>query len=835
MKSVIVGAVVLAATPVMAAPVATLSIDVDGDGTADALELDGDGTLHVAAKLRGDVKLGKPVTRAQLAVARPGPSAQILVDATTAAGREAIVVEARGGSWREVQRFPLGGVGLDREYGVEAAATPAGIVRFQSRADVTRCDGKPAFLFAEQLDGTAWKRIDPPMFVAGVPAVAQARVDTAAAAVPLLYQARAASHQAGATDAGGLAIPRELDDGKLETAWREDLPSGGEGQFFTFQPRVPSARAQQLRIVPGLPTSAANMRSFGRPRALVIAAASGTWRTELPDAATAPLGAAYVVDLPQPVDGCITVVLESVYGRAQGTTAIAELEVFAEGERAGGGESLLARLVAEGKDGAVSAAAALARRGAAGATAIDNELAKATEAGARRRLVAALVKIKDPAAAPALVRAATSGWVRDKDLSDLIAALAATNQLQALHDLAGKEDLAVDQRVAAASRISADAQGLPLLLDLAGKGPRGVRHEVIERLAAAPLMTLVQAASTQSDAAASGDLWRAITRRAKTVPADRAAAGAAMLASLASATDYERRYRLVDGVAMHGDAPAIATLDAFLRALPAGTQSAALRQVAIRGLAQNPLPAASTIIVALARDTDPGVRLASVSALASVDVDAAGPWHTTTGPDGIDRVIINGLVGDNWPEVRRRSAVALGSRCQRPGPARSLADAVGTDPEIDVRTDALTALVQCKASGIAPLLQHTWDDGKTPTPVRVHAVGLVVLLGDKPLATSLVQRFTQWRGESLTSTDALALAQASAATIGRLAPPGAAEALIDALDDSAFPEIVASAALGLGALGPACPPAAKAKLTAIARSDEPSSIVAKRAAAQCGR
>jgi len=57
----------------------------------------------------------------------------------------------------------------------------------------------------------------------------------------------------------------------------------------------------------------------------------------------------------------------------------------------------------------------------------------------------------------------------------------------------------------------------------------------------------------------------------------------------------------------------------------------------------------------------------------------------------------------------------------------------------------------------------------------------------------------------------------------------------DALDDSAFPEIVQAAALGLGALGRGCPSAAKARLADLARSDEPSAVAARRAAAQCGR
>ena len=98
--------------------------------------------------------------------------------------------------------------------------------------------------------------------------------------------------------------------------------------------------------------------------------------------------------------GCVTVVLESTYGPAQGTTAIAELEVYAVGERGGSGEALLAHVIAAGAPGATASAAELATRGAAAAAAIDSELSATTDPAARRRLVAALARVSDPGAHP---------------------------------------------------------------------------------------------------------------------------------------------------------------------------------------------------------------------------------------------------------------------------------------------------------------------------------------------------------------------------------------------------------------------------------------------------
>jgi hypothetical protein len=127
--------------------------------------------------------------------------------------------------------------------------------------------------------------------------------------------------------------------------------------------------------------------------------------------------------------------------------------------------------------------------------------------------------------------------------------------------------------------------------------------------------------------------------------------------------------------------------------------------------------------------------------------------------------------------------------------------------------------------------KSTWQ----PLPVREHAIGQVVALGDKQLATQLCKRFTDWRGQAIESKEALVLAQRAAATIGTLAPACAAPSLMAGLDDSAFPEIVSASALALGELGPACPAAAKTKLAALSRSEDQSTMAAKRGVAKCGR
>jgi hypothetical protein len=839
----------LAAGAARAAPVAALAEDLDGDGAPDAIELGADGVVHLAGRPGGAVRLAPAIAHGTLAVSRYRGQVYVVAEiaatpsaAAAAPAREVVILHADAGGWRELLRVPVGGVGLDHDYGVEVDAAPDGVYRYQTRGDIRRCDGKPAYLFAEKFDGTRFRRTSalPSNVPETAPALA-ARLDAAHPAPPLVYQARVASYEVGIGDAGGLGIPRELDDGRLDTVWREELAaSAGEGQFFTFEPRAADARARQLRIVPGNPTSSQEMRTFNRPRRLAIVAAHGAWRVELPDAASEPPGAAYTVDLPEPVAGCITVVLESTYGPAQGTTAIAELEVFADGERSGGGDALLARVVAQGAAGATTAAATLARRGAAGAAAIDAELAATADPATRRRLIHALAGVADPAAVPELRHAAAAGWVRDQDLLDVIAALGGLGQVQDLHDLAaglaGGGALPVAARAAAVAQLPVTGPGFALLVDLAGGGGRELRRAVIERMSGAPAAALLAAVAAETRPAAAGDLWRAIARGARAVPASRGPALAAMLAALPAATDYERRYRLVDGIAALGDAAGLAALEALFRGLPASAERAALRQVAMRAVGSAPRPEAVQLVLDSVRDGDPGVRLAALAALAGGD--AAGGWTAPGAPgkvdDAIDNAVADASAEDRWPEVRRRAITALAARCRRTVAIQSLGDALDDDHDLGVRGDALSALVQCRAPGIAERLARLWDDGKAPLELRSRAVLEAAALGDPRLGLALVEHFARWRGDAMQSATALELAQSAAASLGRLGPPGAARALIDALDDGAFPEIVQAAALGLGALGPACPPEARARLVELARSDAPSAFAAKRAAAQCG-
>ncbi len=838
----------LAVTTASAAPIATLSEDVDGDGARDAIELDATGTLRVragaAAAAAVPVSVGTPggavlTTGSRLRAGRPQGVPTIVAELATAEAREAVVVQYSRGAWRVVTRSPIGGIGLDEEYAYAIDLTGTAVVRYQTKPELRRCDGAPAYLFAEQLvNGAFVRRVRPPVALPATTPLLIARIDPAPSPVaPLIFRARGASTEAGATDAGALAAPTELDDGKLTTSWRETIAdSDGTTEFFTFLAGMADARPVELRIVPGRRLAS---RQPNRPHELVVSTAHEAWRVALPDpiAGAGPGDTAYVVELPTTsADPCVTVTLASTYGPPTGETAIAELGIYAEGERAGGGDTLLAALVSKGGSGADTAAGRLSKRGASATTAIEAELQRTTDARARVRLVGALARVNDPSATPGLVAAVQAGWVGGSEVADIVRALASRGAITALEELVRSKRLTTELRVVAVGGITPTGGGIGALVKLAGRGPTLLRRAVIDQLRLAPVASLMGAAAAQPDPRAAGDLYRAATRRAHAHATEAPGVVTAMLAALPLATDYERRYRLIDGIAAHGDATALRTVSEYVRALPVGAEATALRQVAVRALAQTPRADAAPFVLDAIADVDPGVRLAALFVIASADPetsDAGGPWHLPDGPAAVDRVIVNALA-DHWPEVRRRAAASLGPRCSRPGPAAALADRVAHDDSLDVRRDSLTALVQCHAAGIAALLAATWDDAHLPTELRAHAVALAITLGDPTLGAALVARFTRWRGEAIESSGALALAQSAAAAIGRLAPPGAAAVLLEALDDTAFPEIVTSAALALGSLGSACPPAAKAKLTALSHSEPRAAAAAAHAAALCG-
>jgi hypothetical protein len=458
-----------------------------------------------------------------------------------------------------------------------------------------------------------------------------------------------------------------------------------------------------------------------------------------------------------------------------------------------------------------------------------------------------LATIADPGSAAELARALAADGSSDDDVAAFAGALATLGE-------PGLDQLAIvvaDSRASEAARVAAanvlgDGRRDALVAALGAGAPRSLRKMIATKLASAGAAWLIaQAEQAEADGAAEreADLWRAVGLAALATPADGATAIDALAARAGEVTDYERRYRIVAALAAIGEPAAIDSLDQLLGALGDGTEAAALRQVAAAGLAESGVHAAK-LLATLADDSDPGVRLAALKALAGRNDLGADAWSGSN-QEAVDRVLITALAGDRWPEVRTTAATALALACPRAGATRALEDAADGDTDDDVRVAALSALVTCDAPGIATRLLALAKSGKTSLALRQRAVDLLGVHGDPANAPALAELLSKWRSAAFSEQSALVLAQAAAPALGHLGAAAhaagenetatiALDALLDAATDPAFPEIQAAGAAGLGALGAACNADAVTTLKELARSAQPAvTIAAKRALATC--
>src|SRR5688572_17508705 len=134
MRPRFVPALALATLTAGSAVAAPLVKDIDGDGTADKGDVDAAGNLGIQTKQdTSKIALGK--------LDRPVLSSEIVLGAPTIVVRgekEAAVVQRAGTQWKFLVRAPVGPVGLDGDYGIEIAALPDGIFRFQTRDGYVR-------------------------------------------------------------------------------------------------------------------------------------------------------------------------------------------------------------------------------------------------------------------------------------------------------------------------------------------------------------------------------------------------------------------------------------------------------------------------------------------------------------------------------------------------------------------------------------------------------------------------------------------------------------------------------------------------------------------------
>jgi hypothetical protein len=698
-----------------------------------------------------------------------------------APGDDAVLAERRGGELVPLWTGHLGAEDQDGER--RAVLDLPSLTLYETRADVTLCDGQPARLDPRRIDLATGTLVPldpgptPPAPV--VVATRAAPPHLGEATAPTVFRFEAAT--VGADD----GAPRELDDGRRDTVWI----GPGRGAVFIARGET-RTRVVALRLVPGDARSTKAFRAADRPRRLVVRVGATPFVVEVPND---PTPQSYWAVLREPIPtSCVEVAVADVWGQ-RGRAAISELAVLTDVDA--GGEAALAgmaREVAAGVAGAAASEHHLQLSGRPGVEALLAARRATTDAAGIARVRAALARIGDPLGAAevaaGLAAAASPG---EADLAAGGLTAMGDGAVPALAALLADDTAAAPAR-ARAAQLLGNRGALAPLLAAAGRGPREVRQAVLVALAGrAGVDDLIPAAGDDPDRAA--DRFRAAGLAAgRATPEARARLAAAATAALAAGPGYELRYRLTQ---------ALAALGAPLPDEP----EPALRQVAVEAMAD---PAAARRFV---DDPDPGVRAA---ALARTDDRGAATAR---------------LERDAWPLVRRAAAEALAARCA----TAPLAPAARTDADETVRRAALAGLVRCKAPNAgAELIAVAGDETLSPG-LRATAASLLGPLGDRQQVPALIDLMAGARTDAHTAPDivgaegAVRIAAAAAHTLGLLADPRAADGLRAAAEDADLPVLQATA---LAALGAICPPGARAVLEAGAHAEDALVVHAARAA-----
>lgn len=816
-------AALIAAAPVAsAAPVATERVDLDGDGTADTIEVPDSGAAIIRFGGGGGERL---IPFTQLTGAT---RARIQVDGK----RVLVVAEGRGGTGEAVlvavtrrrvdvlERVALFVDDPDTDMRVDAALVGGELYRFRRRPDIRRCgDGQPAWLDTEKLGRRGrFAPAAPPLALPPNTPVLAAHTGRPARVAEnrfLLFTPRSATSMAGYS-ADLIGAPVAINDNRLSTAWIEGRPGPGVGELVTFSLQFGSARAAAMRIVQSRDTA------LNRPKKLAVLFAETAVVVELADRP----GVTQWVELPQAVaSNCATAVILDVYpgsDRRADRTAIAELAIASDLAFVPGGvAAALARAA-----GGTGASARTAERLLLQFPSAQKAIEKAIEAGAieglgllrLRRVLARRGIAPEQIAAGLAMREAGEP---DREIFTRALITIGAPAVEPAAKVALKSPAARDAALAALTRISGP-EALAALIKLAGVGDRPTRRASALALGDRPpaeLPRVIAAAGAAPTARAEADLWRAVGRMARHSKSaqQRGAAADALAGALSKATDYELRYRVLASLgALSLESAARAVVAELGRLRGSQPQTVALRRVAAGALGRSTAPVASTALIELTGDADPGVRERALKGLADRGGLAAS-----------DSAVIARLETDPWPQLRRTAAGALTTRCTRAPARAALTRAAISEDDIGVGQAVLSALVDCLGKEASKSLLAVAISGKRPTPLRSHAILQMARIGGREVSDQLLALFDRFVGEAFSSARSLRLAQTTAAALCVTRDRRAVKPLMRAAKESAFPELQGSAARALGCF---CAPESSTLLKDLARSAQVAVSIPARAA-----
>ena len=846
--------------------------DLDGDGQNDRVELrDSDKSVVISLASGATQTFRHGFAKGTVIIGGAADSKLVAVYGTNDDGElAAIVVSAQKGHLTELWRGVLGPMSDDGEY-----ATHLEFVRglylatYQTRSDVSRCDSHDVRLFENYFDEKkqAWAppgrgRGNSPSSVVPQP------IDGKTPRTSAVFALRSQSITAGARDASQMKTTAVLTDGNPATTWHA-RSSDARDAFFTFRSRIDGQHARAVVI-------AQSEKSKARVATIeIIGTGPHAQFVDLPDTKSTE----WFIPLPASTGSCITIEIAKVAN--EGDVSLGELVVLGDADLADGGaaQALVQQVRAGGSD-ADDASRSLVMLGAPAAAALQVAIAQpSTDAAQRRRLLHSFAKLANfaPAAAASAI---IVGDLAGADADDAIATMAraGTSASPELASIARATKVCNESRIAALAALAQMPASDTHLMDLAGQmgaSPVDAARAQLDgtvatafylALASRPVATLVLSAGSRlspwltvvkpphnedtfNPAAAdsekadralkermAADLWRGATVAATHAAArdDGQAIAAAtvtpMVATLPAASNYPLRYRLVQGIARLGSDVELHQLAGWLDGLPQNAERDALWQIAMMTLAQSQARGAIDLAVHGISQAAPGVRLAALATLATLDENhgahSSSPWVTNDAgvlDQGVDHVVIAALENDAWPAARRAAAGALGARCVRAEQALALEQSMNRDHEVTVRAESLAAWIRCKPADVTAKLSTLIRNHDAPPPLRERAIDALAQLDDPQATAGLIALFNAWRGAAFNDGTALSLAIHAASALGHVTSSSsvtAVNALLAATHDDALPELVAAVAAALGNSPSPCTAPVKPALNELAHSEQ---------------
>ncbi len=787
----------VAAQPAPPPPLAQARGDLDGDGRSEHVHLEPDGGLIVDdadGRQRARVPLGDKLTIVHGEVRIVTAEGHVLVHARAELGRgRAVEAVLAGGGRQPIFVGRTGPVG-DGERAIVLHVDDAGVVQYQTTQGFARCDGDD-MLFPERWDFASGRfRAVTDEAPAGKRLSASPTTPSGLGGPPLgLFRFTAASSDAsGDRRADRLAAPRELEDGSAATSWHAGFGAAARGAWATARSEAGAPRVRAVEIVAGK----------GAPKSLALLLGPSSDQQF-----TVALGAGVQwVTLPEPVrTTCVTV---AVAEPGAGDNTLAEVRVFTDVDGPGG-LSRLAGDVADLKPDSDGAAHLLADRGVEAARVIAEVLPTSHGQG-RRRLLQVLASIGSDESAPALGKALETAAPEDRELIvGALGKMGAAGAREAIR-VYGDESQTAEARADAAlvlGQLPREPAAIDALVAGAGKGAPAVRTATMKSLArvyddagGAIERALVDSAGAiggrPGDGGAAvarvGDLARALGLAAVRFGArPESTAALATVWERARTSEFALKLRLVRAMGDVGDSKLAGGL-----AEAARDADPVVRAASVTAAARVP-GGAATVRVGTG-DADPGVRKAALA--------AAG-----TRPDAVE---LGGraLAGDAWPMVRHAAADALAVACRDHADARApLTRAVagegktmaGADDSEEVRRASLAALGRCAD---VPLGTYTaiLGERRQPIAVRELAAALVARHGGAEAAHALAAAIDDVLGDPAADERSVGLAVACTRGLARTGDTShpVLVALGEAANEPLSPAVRAAA---MEAIGQLCP------------------------------